>query len=606
MQFLGGVRLTSDSVIYSATELAQGQWIVLANSLAVLPQLWAEWPWFSVPALLFPLFGLILLGVSRIAYGWTLNAPGATHFQPFGSAQAGGALPLKTEITFTTIGLALILFISWAGLRGEQTKATLASRGFYDESHEVVYHQIKELAGRSGLVTRAMYHEYMGRPDQALADLQRASALWKSESAAAATRLYLGPESNKPLDVPLNLHLDYPGSVRLVGYQILEATFNVIIGQLFWEKLAGEESNDVVTPIIRAFDQTGNNLGNIELESPFPAEYIPIGGLFQDSFTLRLDTPADSWVWLAVGLAENPNAPPVNALGQAESGLIGSVNVGVVAPSPVISTENAQDFIGKPELLLGHTYQPGQTIPVQFLWQTSDRVASATQLELTLLDSANKVVTQQSFTIQSQRPPVGNSTYCFTLPATPPIGDYRFTLALQLDNGNWLDVPDSLPIRLTTTENASATTICDLLKADFARRYEAPAPQHPLEASFTAQIKLLGYDLAVIPQAGSATARILLHWRAQNHVSRDYLVSLQLLDAANQPVVAHTGVPANGARPTSTWLQQELILDEHLLAVPVLAPGVYRLSLALMDEQTGQPVEIAGQAHLVLQDVLVP
>jgi hypothetical protein len=116
----------------------------------------------------------------------------------------------------------------------------------------------------------------------------------------------------------------------------------------------------------------------------------------------------------------------------------------------------------------------------------------------------------------------------------------------------------------------------------------------------------LGYDLAVIPQAGSVSARLMLYWQARAKVTQDYLVTVQLLDAAGQQVISQTDVPVHGTRPTPTWLKQELILDEHMLRLPALAPGVYRLSLALFDAPTGRPVEVAGQTRLILQDVSVP
>jgi hypothetical protein len=232
-------------------------------------------------------------------------------------------------------------------------------------------------------------------------------------------------------------------------------------------------------------------------------------------------------------------------------------------------------------------------------------MTATTQLKLTLLNATGKVAAQEHYSIQNLKSKIQNATYCFPLPPTLPTGAYQLTFSLQPPIANSLEGSDALPIRLAA-EKASTATICDLLEARVARRYEAPAPQNSLEADFSQQIKLLGYDWSIIPQAGSPAARVLLYWRAQAHITQDYLVSLQLLDAANQPVVTHTGSPANGARPTSTWLNQEIILDEHILAVPALAPGTYRLTLSLLDGLTGLPVEVSGQAQLVLQAIPVP
>ncbi len=595
LQVLNGVGLTSDSLVYPAMEIARGQITAYAHILTLLPQLAANLPWLSVPIILLPIFSLTLVAVSRLVYGWAIS----------GDSSPGSRLIQRLIIA---VNMAVILFVLWAGWRGEQTRATLASQGFYDQPHEVVIREFKEVAGRSGLVTRAMYHRASGQPDRAVADLKRASELWRPDTAAAATRLYLGPPGDVSLAAAANLQLDYPGQVRLIGYQILAANPNAITGELFWQKLAGEKSKAVVTPIVRAFDRAGNNLGNLELESPFPAEYIPAGDLFQDNFVLQLDTPADSWVWLSVSLAEDPVASPRNALGQTESGIIGSVNVAAFPPKPLASSENPQPLMIQPNLLLGDTYLPDQTIPVQFIWREAENIPANINLTLNLLDTSGKIVGQQEFPAHNLQSPLSHSTLCFTPPAGLPPGDYGLTFALDPPQAEtWLAKANSLPIRLARTENATSTSICNLLQADFSRRYEAPAPQNPVEAIFDGQIKLLGYDLAVIPQVGSASARLVLHWQAQATVSRNYRVSLQLLDAAGQPVIAQTEVPLNGTRPTATWLKGEFILDEHLLTVPALAPGEYRLLLALLDEQTGLPAENnLSQTPLLLQKLSIP
>ena len=49
-----------------------------------------------------------------------------------------------------------------------------------------------------------------------------------------------------------------------------------------------------------------------------------------------------------------------------------------------------------------------------------------------------------------------------------------------------------------------------------------------------------------------------------------------------------------------------MLLDEHVLEVPPLASGTYRLSLSLLEAQMGLPVAGLDQVHLILQDVQIP
>jgi hypothetical protein len=46
-------------------------------------------------------------------------------------------------------------------------------------------------------------------------------------------------------------------------------------------------------------------------------------------------------------------------------------------------------------------------------------------------------------------------------------------------------------------------------------------------------------------------------------------------------------LPLQGRRPTDTWLPGEVIVDQHLLALPSdLPPGPYRLEAGLYDANT--------------------
>ncbi len=141
-----------------------------------------------------------------------------------------------------------------------------------------------------------------------------------------------------------------------------------------------------------------------------------------------------------------------------------------------------------------------------------------------------------------------------------------------------------------------------MLEPPFPHRYEATHPQQTIEALLTPAIKLAGYDFFIAPQDGSLIANIILHWAVQANVLPDYRVSIQLLDEAGQAVVDYTGPVEDGLRPTSTWLKEEWIVDEHPINLPRLTPGRYQLTLTLIDEATGQPATGA----LILQEVQIP
>jgi hypothetical protein len=327
-------------------------------------------------------------------------------------------------------------------------------------------------------------------------------------------------------------------------------------------------------------------------------------------------------------------ALPVAASGQRDNGIIASVNVEDFPPTPLNTGETATGLIGKPVLFTRDAYPPGQMLPILFIWQTTTDVVDKALLELNLFDAAGKPVAQQQqplhFLNSVIHQPIAE-TYCFSLPATLAEGDYLFALNLNsasvsglLDDDNKFVPEISMPIRLVGTDSplvkngasektvtalpaVSGAGICQLIRADFPRRYEPSTPLHLLDTPFTEEIKLVGYDLAIVPQTSSVLATVILHWNVQANVTRNYLVSVQLLDSAGQAVITHTAVPVHQTRLTSTWLKGEWILDEHLIDVPTLPPGEYQLSLSLVDEQTGEAVNNSlGLPDLVLENLKIP
>lgn len=609
LQYLNGVGFTSDSIVYPAAELARGQLTALAQVLALLPRLTGNWPWTVISWMVLPALLLLLLGLSRWVYGWAVAGRVAT-------------IPAMGWI-ITGLALLLVLFTGWAGRQGEQAKAILAAQGFYNQPHQVIRREVKELAGKAGLVTRALYHRQTGRPEKATADLILASELWRREEAAAPQRLYLGPGETISPFWSNPLYLDYPGQVRLIGYELAGADTRQIEGRLFWQKLPGQKSRQEVRPIIRAFDQTGALLGSTVLDFPFPAYYIPDGGLFQDSFTLNFTTRPADWVWLGISLEEDFSLPH-DARGQFHSGLIASLNVTDFPPEPLIPDET--ELVGRPTPLWPGSVQPGALLPLQVTWQMPAQSPETGQLVAGLKDETGQLLPVAAYSMPhpTSAGPIQNQTYCLSLPTAIAEADYDLVLDLQPASAGYLLTTAhqyltglSFPLNLYSPNPGTTTganlptsqppTICHLLTADFPRRFEPSTPQHPLNRPVSEAINLAGYDFAVVPEAEALVARIILHWQVLAPVAEDYLISLQLLDGTGQALVTQTGIPRHGARPTSTWLPGEWILDEQAVTVPLLTPGQYRLSLSLLNAGTGAPVElITGQTSLILQETQIP
>ncbi len=136
-----------------------------------------------------------------------------------------------------------------------------------------------------------------------------------------------------------------------------------------------------------------------------------------------------------------------------------------------------------------------------------------------------------------------------------------------------------------------------LLRGDRVRLTVSNGQTVRLRANLANQVWLLDADLPTsrpsegggepVPRfAPGDTISLTLWWQAQLNISKEYVASVQVLDAAGQMVVQQDHPP--GDRPTILWLAGDLVRDPYRLPLPINAsPGRYRLLVNLY--QTGAP-----------------
>ncbi len=91
---------------------------------------------------------------------------------------------------------------------------------------------------------------------------------------------------------------------------------------------------------------------------------------------------------------------------------------------------------------------------------------------------------------------------------------------------------------------------------------------------------LLGYRVreatGALQFSAGATFTVVLYWRADQPIAKDFNILVQLVDANGRVVAQQGGAPAEGNYPTSQWRAGDLIVDAHELKVDA-APGAYTL-----------------------------
>lgn len=136
-------------------------------------------------------------------------------------------------------------------------------------------------------------------------------------------------------------------------------------------------------------------------------------------------------------------------------------------------------------------------------------------------------------------------------------------------------------------------------------QYRAPAGVRQAFA-FGDAIKFEGYEIrgGNGEFAPGEAITIDLVWRAAAPVTRDFVVSLQILDGGGHLVAQSDGPPANGRAPTSTWQAAEQIVDTRSITIPD-KPGAYTLGVAMYELPSVQRLAVANTTTnlVVLQSI---
>ena len=128
--------------------------------------------------------------------------------------------------------------------------------------------------------------------------------------------------------------------------------------------------------------------------------------------------------------------------------------------------------------------------------------------------------------------------------------------------------------------------------------YEVPAgsqaqiaPTHRQQANWDNQIALLGYD--IVPNPDDQTLLVRLYYKALAKIETDYTVFIQIIGPDNpangSPVWSQIdSEPCQHYRPTSTWAENEILVDDFVLSIPDERPvgEEYDLIMGFYDWRT--------------------
>lgn len=187
--------------------------------------------------------------------------------------------------------------------------------------------------------------------------------------------------------------------------------------------------------------------------------------------------------------------------------------------------------------------------------------------------------------------------YDLLLPDRVASGEYQFEIGWwEPATGKRLR-PSIVAPSSTLTQSAADSLLL------FEPSFRAPARLLRRDEVFDQGVRLLGYRLDTTHARPGQVLRVRLCWQSPTALNASYTVFVHLLDSQGQMCAGHDGIPVNGLRPTNSWLQREVITDDHDLTVPQDAgPGRYTLEVGLYEAQSGQRLPAYDSHGKRLQD----
>jgi hypothetical protein len=177
------------------------------------------------------------------------------------------------------------------------------------------------------------------------------------------------------------------------------------------------------------------------------------------------------------------------------------------------------------------------------------------------------------------------------LPPDLPPGRYRLDLGLYHPG----QANDPLPV-----EGNGRFPLASLTVGEVA----APAaPNTRVDIAFENQIHLVGFNLSTTTQP--AAYGLELHWRAKSLMDRNYTVFVHLIGPDGATVTQDDAPPGDPFFPTSTWLPDEIVIDQHVLTQAADAPaGEYTIVVGLYHQPTDERLQAVDAGGNMLGDAV--
>lgn len=152
---------------------------------------------------------------------------------------------------------------------------------------------------------------------------------------------------------------------------------------------------------------------------------------------------------------------------------------------------------------------------------------------------------------------------------------------------------DGLPDVLQSCEALENLHLVGEMEGIYLYQLVPPVPRNVVEARVGDVGELLGYDLDPTLVTPGETLKLTLFWQSLGPTEASYKVFTHLLNREGDIVAQHDAEPCSWSCPTTGWLSEGIIFDEHPLAIGSnVQPSEYTLVIGMYDEATGERMPV--------------
>jgi lysophospholipase L1-like esterase len=373
---------------------------------------------------------------------------------------------------------------------------------------------------------------------------------------------------------------------------------------LSWEQLEAREDYQVSVMLL---DEQGHNVWQIDRPlldrtGRGTSQWGARGREVRDRYLFPIPpaTPPDEYR-VEVALYPWATQVPLNVVegGHGSRLEVGTLQVGRALRPPEVEALGLQHPLmidmGQEIRLIGcdlstqGVAQPGETVALPIYWQARRDVQVDYGLLVHLRNEEKEFpvggvsrLTGDAYpTTEWTKGEVLRGWYDFNLPPNVLSGSYQ--LVAQV-------------VDMVTGEPLGEVELGELTVEARPRGFEVPPIQHSLSVNLGGQVEFLGYHLKADHVTAGDTLHLTLYWRALASMETSYKVFTHLLGDDGRISGQKDDFPGQGALPTTSWVEGEVLVDEYEITVdPGALSGDYQLAIGMYDPASGARLPILDE-----------